>query len=59
MTNRTRVIATTASGNHPPDQFRQVDPNGPRIFEAVEQQLGLKLDCSPERRPARCFLCSR
>ena len=30
--------------NHPPDRFKDVDPNGPSIFTAVEQQLGLKLE---------------
>jgi hypothetical protein len=29
--------------NHPPDRFKEVDPAGPTIFAAVEQQLGLRL----------------
>jgi uncharacterized protein (TIGR03435 family) len=30
--------------NHPADKFKDVDPNGPSIFDAVQQQLGLKLE---------------
>jgi uncharacterized protein (TIGR03435 family) len=30
--------------HHPPDRFPSVDPEGPSIFTAVEEQLGLKLE---------------
>lgn len=29
---------------HSPDRFPSVDPNGPRIFVALQEQLGLRLD---------------
>jgi uncharacterized protein (TIGR03435 family) len=32
--------------NHAPGKFTDVDPNGPSIFAAVEQQLGLKLEAA-------------
>lgn len=30
--------------NHSSDRFRRIDPTGPSIFDAVGQQLGLRLE---------------
>jgi bla regulator protein blaR1 len=30
--------------HHPPDRFPSVDPDGPSVFAAVQEQLGLKLE---------------
>jgi uncharacterized protein (TIGR03435 family) len=30
--------------HHPPDRFPTVDPDGPSVFAAVQEQLGLKLE---------------
>ena len=34
--------------HHPPDRFPSVDPEGPSLFTAVQEQLGLGLE--PEQR---------
>ena len=30
--------------HHPPDRAPSVDPDGPSVFTAVQEQLGLKLE---------------
>jgi len=34
--------------HHPPDRFPRIDPEGPSIFAAVQEQLGLRLE--PQQR---------
>jgi uncharacterized protein (TIGR03435 family) len=38
------AAALAARGGAPPPQAAQVDPNGPDLFTALREQLGLKLD---------------
>ena len=39
-----QVLGFAARGGQPPPQAAQVDPNGPDLFTAMREQLGLKLE---------------